>query len=408
MKTTMTIGMALFGLPFAMTGCDSDTTGAPIPGDAMIEVTFVRSGDSGEPIVKVTTLTRSEHDELIEERRKSREPAAEDSVGAPAGENIGESQEKLAVVADVYGCMARGLLVYANPYRDPGNGVLCLMTSGHEAGGRAYAALPSSWIKANGGVYPRSLWSGDDSGELSGFTGGAGFGPWTIMNTLVGGEDAHSVSLARSLDTPSVDPSLAAPAGYPLIHKMAAKGQQIYVCKDNGAGTFVWTFSAPSALLFDPHVPGDVLGWHFAGPVWKSSDDNSTVKATKIAEIASPNPGSIPWLKLQATERTGTGIFANVAFIQRINTFGGAAPATTCDITHRNEVAWVDYSADYYFYATAAVPPAWTCPPTYYNTDDGCDCACGAVDPDCVKFGYKPTYGCAVGLTCNVSGQCVP
>jgi len=28
-------------------------------------------------------------------------------------------------------------------------------------------------------------------------------------------------------------------------------------------------------------------------------------------------------------------------------------------------------------------PPGWTCDPGYYGTDDGCDCGCGAVDPDC-------------------------
>jgi hypothetical protein len=29
------------------------------------------------------------------------------------------------------------------------------------------------------------------------------------------------------------------------------------------------------------------------------------------------------------------------------------------------------------------VPDAWTCPQQYYDADDGCDCGCGVVDPDC-------------------------
>ncbi len=29
------------------------------------------------------------------------------------------------------------------------------------------------------------------------------------------------------------------------------------------------------------------------------------------------------------------------------------------------------------------VPAEWTCSPTFYGADDGCDCGCGAVDPDC-------------------------
>ena len=29
------------------------------------------------------------------------------------------------------------------------------------------------------------------------------------------------------------------------------------------------------------------------------------------------------------------------------------------------------------------VPAGWTCPVEYYGTADGCDCGCGALDPDC-------------------------
>ena len=29
------------------------------------------------------------------------------------------------------------------------------------------------------------------------------------------------------------------------------------------------------------------------------------------------------------------------------------------------------------------IPSEWTCDPNYYNARDGCDCNCGAWDPDC-------------------------
>ncbi len=32
---------------------------------------------------------------------------------------------------------------------------------------------------------------------------------------------------------------------------------------------------------------------------------------------------------------------------------------------------------------TATAPAGWTCSATYYASDDGCDCGCGIVDPDC-------------------------
>ena len=31
----------------------------------------------------------------------------------------------------------------------------------------------------------------------------------------------------------------------------------------------------------------------------------------------------------------------------------------------------------------ADVPPEWTCSPGFFGRGDGCDCGCGAVDPDC-------------------------
>jgi hypothetical protein len=29
------------------------------------------------------------------------------------------------------------------------------------------------------------------------------------------------------------------------------------------------------------------------------------------------------------------------------------------------------------------IPENWNCPAEFYGTNDGCDCECGAVDPDC-------------------------
>uniref|UniRef100_A0A7S4PC76 LNR domain-containing protein n=1 Tax=Paramoeba aestuarina TaxID=180227 RepID=A0A7S4PC76_9EUKA len=53
---------------------------------------------------------------------------------------------------------------------------------------------------------------------------------------------------------------------------------------------------------------------------------------------------------------------------------------------------------------TNAQPSSWTCSDSYYNTRDGCDCDCGAEDPDC----YDPTeslFGCSSTGVC-VEGVC--
>ena len=51
------------------------------------------------------------------------------------------------------------------------------------------------------------------------------------------------------------------------------------------------------------------------------------------------------------------------------------------------------------------VPVEWTCSAVYYDADDGCDCDCGAADPDCADPA-APVYGCATGQTCSAAGVC--
>ena len=53
----------------------------------------------------------------------------------------------------------------------------------------------------------------------------------------------------------------------------------------------------------------------------------------------------------------------------------------------------------------AALPPAWACNSAYYDADDGCDCGCGAPDPDCADAS-QDLYGCAPDSACTVAGDC--
>jgi hypothetical protein len=57
---------------------------------------------------------------------------------------------------------------------------------------------------------------------------------------------------------------------------------------------------------------------------------------------------AIPWLLLRAVSTEGPGIFERTTFIQRVNTMGGAAPATAP--TQAGQEARVPYTAEYYFY----------------------------------------------------------
>ena len=60
---------------------------------------------------------------------------------------------------------------------------------------------------------------------------------------------------------------------------------------------------------------------------------------------------AIPWLRLQAVNPEGPGIFAHTSFIQRVNTTVGKAPAENGAFI--GQVARVPYTADYFFYRPA-------------------------------------------------------
>jgi hypothetical protein len=48
----------------------------------------------------------------------------------------------------------------------------------------------------------------------------------------------------------------------------------------------------------------------------------------------------------------------------------------------------------------------WFCPASYYGTGDGCDCECGAYDPDC-DDPSQSVLNCPDGYACGAGGRCI-
>ncbi len=145
---------------------------------------------------------------------------------------------------------------------------------------------------------------------------------------------------------PKVPQSLAAPSNETLVHVLRAEGVQIYACKPDAAGHYAWTFVEPQANLYD-HA-GKQVGRHFAGPTW-AADDGSAATGTMVAHEDSPDPKSIPWLRITTTT-SGDGYFSGTRTIQRLYTVGGKAPAGGCGVATAGSPARVPYTAAYYFY----------------------------------------------------------
>src|SRR3984893_881078 len=167
---------------------------------------------------------------------------------------------------------------------------------------------------------------------------------------------------AQKITPPTTPGALTPPAGNSAFLLGHAVGTQGYVCLPTSAGasTASWTVDAarPEATLFvsvfgryvevvthslSPDTNPNKVAPNplpFGSPTWQSSFDSSKVWAKSLYSIAAgsdnscPNTGSIPCLLLQVIGSeegpTGGKSMTRTTYVQRLNTDGGAAPATGC------------------------------------------------------------------------------
>ena len=156
---------------------------------------------------------------------------------------------------------------------------------------------------------------------------------------------SHCCCCSRlSLSARAADPlpdAIAAP-GQTAVLTLHAEGAQVYECKAGADGKPIWSFREPIATLL---ADGKTVGRHYAGPNWEHSDGSAVA-----AKVAGNAPGTtandIPWLKLEVTSRRGSGVLADIATVQRINTKGGKRDGA-CETV--GSFLNVPYSADYVF-----------------------------------------------------------
>ena len=147
-------------------------------------------------------------------------------------------------------------------------------------------------------------------------------------------------------DAPDV---LKPPPGEAMVWVAAAKGVQIYECREkkDQPGTVEWALVGPDAVLFDEE--GMPIGRHYAGPHWEA-DDGSKVLGQVKARADAPIPDAIPWLLLTAKSDGPEGVLSKVTSVQRIHTTRGMAPDKGCSQANLSKRMRVPYTADYYFF----------------------------------------------------------
>ena len=192
-----------------------------------------------------------------------------------------------------------------------------------------------------------------------------------VMASAVAGIAAPAVHAQESLPitVPPVPDDITVPAGNKVFLVGHAVGTQNYVCLPSG-NDFKFTLFTPRATLFGDD--GTQLITHYFSPntyegdtiraTWQDSRDTSAVWAQATNSSSDPNfvaPGAIAWVLLQRVGSQdgpdGGDTLTGATFVQRLSTSGGVAPATGC--TTSNDVgrqAFVPYTADYFFYTSAA------------------------------------------------------
>jgi hypothetical protein len=201
----------------------------------------------------------------------------------------------------------------------------------------------------------------------------AGFTMLASTLTLSPGRLAH----AGDVTPPPVPQAIQVPQGSKAFLKGHAVGTQNYVCTPSSSSPsgVAYALFTPQATLYSDDREEVTTHYFSANPAennsnpallsrgviratWRHSGDASTVWGEVKPGNASSDPafvkqGAIGWVLLTAagTEEgpTGGDTLTRTAFIQRVNTSGGAAPATGCaSMADVGNQAWVPYTADYF------------------------------------------------------------
>jgi hypothetical protein len=138
------------------------------------------------------------------------------------------------------------------------------------------------------------------------------------------------------------------PDGYEAVLKLRGRGYQVFRCEESTEG-LAWVFRLPEATLADER--GQPVGRHGANFTFEHNDGSRLAGSVQAWDDA-PAAGDLRWLLL-STQSYGKGSFADVAYVQRVNTSGGIPPAR-CTASDRNQVLRVEFSADFVFYRASA------------------------------------------------------
>lgn len=158
---------------------------------------------------------------------------------------------------------------------------------------------------------------------------------------------AASAAIA-SVDNAALPESVRVPDGHVQKAWTLGIGEVTYACREKAEqpGGYAWAFVVPAAKLYD--ADKKIVGTYYGGPTWESVD-GSKVTGKQVG-ISPATAGSLPLQLVKANPTADKGQMADITYIQRLKTVGGAAPSQTCDMASLGKEMRVAYQADYVFY----------------------------------------------------------
>lgn len=151
---------------------------------------------------------------------------------------------------------------------------------------------------------------------------------------------------------PPPAPASLMPAGEREVERFATRGVRTYECRAKQAdpSSAVWAYTGAESDLLD--AQGKPVGRHtFPPAVWELTDGSKLTGGEVRARVSAPESNSDPWILVSTRSTGGEGRLSKVTSLQRLNTFGGVAPATGCDTKSIGSKQRVSFTADFVFFA---------------------------------------------------------
>lgn len=170
----------------------------------------------------------------------------------------------------------------------------------------------------------------------------------TLLGACASGPDM----MKPMFDQTALPAPVQVPAGHKVAWETVGVGQITYECraKAGASDAFEWVFVGPDAKLMDRS--GKQVGKYYGPPATWEGMDGVKLTATQVA-VAPAGAGNIPLQLVKANAASGNGMVSGTAYIQRVATRGGVAPAMPCAAGNNGARQIVQYQADYIFWKAA-------------------------------------------------------